>query len=83
MQHTCMGETASYNNEAALLLCVFHQPTPNCWPPLQPQNDCRTALMYAAEGGESEVAELLLAMGADPNLQSRVRIGYKGMSVPQ
>ena len=42
-----------------------------------------TALMFAAEGGESEVAELLLAMGADPNLQSRVRIGYKRMSVPQ
>ena len=47
--------------------------------PIQPQtDDAFTGLMYAAGNGRSEVAHLLLASGADPNIQdtvSRVRVG--------
>ena len=47
--------------------------------PIQPQTyDASTGLMFAAASGRSEVAHLLLASGADPNIQdtvSRVRVG--------
>jgi len=48
--------------------------------PIQPQtNDAFTGLMYAVVNGKNEVVHLLLASGADPNIQSstvsRVRVG--------